>query len=263
MESSSNPPMIRNLAVDIQADPVLGPDISYGPEGTVLCFPTPDDRFGRITFEKLDALRMCRGEYDPYKRAGQFSWVSVVENSPWLIDRYDYESRHYKNAYEFCGDVDEMLRDFSHYFFSFHDEFVEAIAAGIWIEAADEPFSEQRVVGDHPLLPLPENCIAERIQVGELICQVRQSTQPSEQLLSNARLCSQPLLQFALELDGEADVSWRLNLRQRNGKPISQLVSFLGRIEAEFDGIACLDDVRSHVEKWMQGVCERRRALGK
>jgi len=29
--------------------------------------------------------------------------------------------RHYGTNYEFCGDVDEMLQDYSHYVFSFHD----------------------------------------------------------------------------------------------------------------------------------------------
>jgi len=73
----------------------------------------------------------------------------------WLLERYEYEKTHYGQAYEFNGDVDEMLRDFSHYVFSFHDQFVEALSAGIWVERFDESSDTEKVSATHPLRVLP------------------------------------------------------------------------------------------------------------
>lgn len=45
-------------------------------------------------------------------------------------------------AYEWTGDVDEMLRDFSHYVFRFHDQFVEALSSGIWFETFEHSIDD-------------------------------------------------------------------------------------------------------------------------
>ena len=109
-------PMARSLEVPVNADPLEEPIVIYGKGPTSINFFTSDGRWGRVTLEKLDSIRVSRGEYEPYnRRAGEpHSWVSIVANSPWLLERYEYEKRHYGNAYEFGGDVDEMLRVFSH-----------------------------------------------------------------------------------------------------------------------------------------------------
>ena len=84
-----------------------------------------------------------------------------------------------------------------------------------------------------------------------------------EELLKDAELCSQKLMQFAAELDGSASVSWTLDLRVRDGVVSSGLKSYFGRAERTMDGVATLESVRPRVEKWLREVHERRRAMGK
>ena len=258
-------PLIRGMPVDVKADLALSPTVHYGEPFSSLLFPVEDGRKGRVTFETLDALRVCRGEHPPYDQAtdSPLFWVSTVDNSPWLRERYLYESTYYRDAYEFDGDVDEMLRDFSHYLFTFHDEFVEAIASGIWIDVAWDALDGKDVPANHPFLPLPESAVTDYLRVHDLVCQVRRNPLDPDQLIKNARLCSQPLLHFALELDGEAKVGWQLSLRLRAGQPISVLRSTFGRVEAEFDGVADLAATRGHVENWIREVRDRRRSMGK
>jgi hypothetical protein len=87
---------------------------------------------GRVTFEGLDAIRASRGEHLPFDndhaRFRHGDWVYTVDRSPWLRERHDYETRHYATP---------LLETHRHYLFVFHDEFVEAIAAGIWLDLAD------------------------------------------------------------------------------------------------------------------------------
>jgi hypothetical protein len=187
-----------------------------------------------------------------------------VDNSPWLIERHAYESRYYRDAYEFGGDVDEMLRDFSHYLFTFHDQFVEALAAGIWFEVSDESFQGKNLPEQHPLLPLPESTVSDHILAHDLVCQVRKNPTLEAELIANARFCSQPILDLALELDGRASVNWRLSVRNRGGKIRSVLRAYYfgGEGVTEFDGVADLNAIRARVEEWMGEVSERRRSMG-
>jgi hypothetical protein len=54
--------------------------------------------------------------------------VFTVADSPWLAERHDYEMQRYSTP---------LLETYLHYVFQFHDEFVEAIAEGIWLDATD------------------------------------------------------------------------------------------------------------------------------
>jgi hypothetical protein len=72
-----------------------------------------------------------------------------------------------------------------------------------------------------------------------------------------------PILDFALEVEGRASADWRRSLRHRGGRPISILTPTYGRVAAEFDDVADLDDVRPYIERWMEDVRCRRRAMGK
>jgi len=208
----------RGIIVPVQPDQVLSPDVYYGRPVTGIYFITEEDHYGRITFEKLDAIKISRGEWIPFEDDWEeeppYCWVWKVDNSAWQTERYQYEKRFYGSAYEFGGNVDEMLTDFNHFVFLFHDQFVEAIAKGFWYETSDESLFGKELTKGHPFLPLPENN-SFKIQASNLICQVRTNPAPIDELKKNAEFCSQKLFEFALELDGEARVDHALILTKR------------------------------------------------
>ena len=128
------------IKIPVIADSVLPPEIYYDGYHAELYFVTEDDKFGRITFEKIDSIKVCRGEYMPYRHDPyeHGDWVYQIKNSKWQNERYAYEKENYEDAYEFGGNVEEMITDFKHYLFSFHDEFVEVIAKGFWFEQSEQ-----------------------------------------------------------------------------------------------------------------------------
>jgi len=258
---------MRSIAVPVVADSVESPAVRYGDGQASINLMTQDERWARITFEKLDSLRVSRGEYDPYpsdwKEGDPLHWVSVVVPSPWLHERYEYEKRHYGQAYEFGGHVDEMLSDFSHYVFTFHDQFVEVLCAGIWFELADEPIGNRDLDTNHPLLDLPPSFVSESFEAHGITCQIRRNPRPLDAIIKDAELCSQKLFQFAAELDGSSSVSWTASVRARDGRVRSYLKSYFGTVEQTFDGVATLEDVLPRVEHWLREVGERRRQMGK
>lgn len=256
----------RGFKVPVDADSVDSPKVVYGEDGAVILFTTEDEKYGRITFEGFDSLKVCRGEYCPYeddwKEDTPYRWVSKVDNSLWLFERHVYESRYYKNAYGFGGDVDEMLSDYSHYLFSFHDQFVEVIASGVWFEKSETPFIEGELTEGHPFLPIIPARV-ETISAGDLVCQVRLTSMNESQLLENINYCSQPVMELALELDGSASVDMLLRLRIRNGKVCSILDRRFCGEAAVFDGIANIEDIKPYVKSWLCGISERRREMDK
>jgi len=269
---NGNPKML-GIRVPVIADPVAKPKVTYGEvlksgeSLTSILFLTANDEWARVTFEHLDSIRVSRGEYDPYpndwKPGDQLQWVSEVVPSPWLLERYEYEKMHYGLAYEFNGDVDEMLRDFSHYVFSFHDEFVEALSSGIWLERLDKSSDSETVSESHPLRDLPRPTAPDLIEDCGMVCEIWPNTRPMKQILEDAKLCSQKLLQFALVLDDVQNISWTLAVRVRHGKVRSSLRPSIGPVRAIFDDVANLEHVRPHVESWLQEVRERRKRMGK
>ena len=256
-ERSSQEQIVRGLAVPVIADNVLSPDVCYDPGclGSAVFFTTEDSRYGRVTFQKLDSLRVCRGEYFPYRTGWEgssgYSWVSVVENSRWLLERHAYEAKHYRNCYEWGGDVDEMLTDYSHYLFKFHDEYVEAIALGIWLEGSDLDFLDEELEDDHPLGQLPETTVKERLKHNGRVCQVRVNPAPEKLLIQRAKLCDQPIIDFVLEDYPFKRSRFQLCLRNRNGPIRSVFDDSFGTTIRKFDGIAALEDVRPYVVNWM------------
>jgi hypothetical protein len=218
-EHGSRSPGMLGIPVPVIADSVAAPTVTYsevlksGRPLTSIKFLTENDSWARVTFEHLDSIRVSRGEYDPYPRdskpGDQFNGVSEVVSSPWLLERYEYEKRHYDQAYEFNGDVDEMLRNFSHYVFSFHDQFVEALCSGIWLERLDESSDSEQVCATHPLRDLPRPSMPDVIEAYGLICEIWPNTQPMDQILEDAKLCSQKVFQFALIVDGVQSIVGR------------------------------------------------------
>src|SRR5688572_11460476 len=108
-EHLTRSPKLFGIPVPVIADSVAGPTVTYGevlPSGeelTSIRFLTRDGGWGRVTFEHLDSIRVSRGEFDPYPGDESY-WVSEVVPSPWLLERYEYEKRHYGEAYEWTGD---------------------------------------------------------------------------------------------------------------------------------------------------------------
>jgi hypothetical protein len=75
----------RRHEVPFKADSVDSPIVHYGDPMTAVHFTTQDGRWGRITFERLDSLRVSRGEHDPYPYftadPDEFHWVTTISNS--------------------------------------------------------------------------------------------------------------------------------------------------------------------------------------
>ncbi|MHC8948001.1 hypothetical protein [Sphingobacterium hungaricum] len=258
--------LAKGIIIPVIADFVLSPDILYSDELTGIYFQTEDDKYGRITFENLDALKICRGENLPFsdnwEEGQKYTWIYKIENSKWLKERFDYENKNYGILYEFGGNVKDMLTDFSHYVFKFHDQFVEVIARGFWFEQDETSLFKRELQLGHPFLNLPDDNI-EKFVSYNLTCQVRTNSTPQDKLVSDAKFCSQKLIEFALELDGVAAVDNSLILSYRNGKLISSLRGYFGQQIVEFEGIAKFDDLKPYIETYMREVYERRKAMGK
>lgn len=258
--------LAKGIIIPIIADFVLSPDVFYGDEFTGIYFQTQDEQYGRITFEHLDSLKVCRGENIPFSynwnEGQEFPWVYKVENSHWQKERFNYEKENYGISYEFGGNADEMQTDFSHYVFKFHDQFIEVISKGFWFEQAETSLFKKSLQVGHPFLNLPDSN-AEKFVAHSLTCQIRKNHKTIEELISNAEFCSQKLIEFALELEGKPSIVHSLILSYRNGKLISSLRGYLGKQIVEFDGIATFDNTKLYIEKYMKTVYEKRKANGK
>lgn len=255
---------VKHIRIPVIADSVLSPDVLYD-ESVAIYFITEDDKYGRITFEHLDAIKICRGEYLPYEYDWDLwerdIWVYEIQNSAWQQERYHYEKKHYGSAYEFGGNVEEMLNDFKHLLFSFHDQFVEVITKGFWFEESDESLFKKPLTEGHPFLPLPFTDM-QTIEAHSLVCQVRVNPKPVETLVKDSEFCSQKLYEFALDLDGKATVSNTVLLSRKDGKLISSLRGFFGRKTVDFEGVATIDQVKPYIEKYMGEVYTRRVKYG-
>jgi hypothetical protein len=259
--------LAKYFPAPVDADYVLSPVVRYGDPFTAIDFVTSDDQFGRITFENLDSIKMSRGEElpfdDDWSRDKDYAcWSAKVENSRWQIERYEYEKRVYGASYEFGGNVEDMLTDFSHYVFRFHDQFVEAIARGIWFEKSSTTLTDKPLQDGHPFLPLPETHV-EKINAHHLSMRVRLNPKPIQDLIRGAAFCSQKLMEFVLEVENSRTVNHTLVLAYRNGKLISCFRGYFGREEKTFDHIATLSDVEPLIKTTMSEVAERRKKMGK
>ena len=261
-------PNARPLRVPVRADSVGAPVVVYDDMPRIEFLLDDETSWGRVLFEGLDAIRVCRGEHSPYEISDvtedeRWPWVVRVRRSPWQLERHAYEAGHYRGAYEFGGDVDEMLRDFRHYVFLFHDQFVEVIARGIWFESSSQRLGAEPPSPDHPLLALPESEVVQRVTAHGIVCQVRKNPKPLPELSDASELCSQVLYQFAAELDGNHSVSWTLRLRTDEGITKAQWCGYFGKVHEEFDRVPELGELLPRVDAWLGEVAERRRKMGK
>ena len=188
-----------------------------------------------------------------------------VQDSPWLRERYDYEKKHYASAYGLGvgSSVEEMLTDFDHYLLKFHDEFVEVIAGGIWFELSDVPLAPGAWQPDHPRLGLGPEHVAESFTYKGVACEVRRSPHPLPVLREKALLCAQPMLAFALKLDGDmAWVAFTLTLREHRGRTTCVWRDSLGAEKRRFDGVPSPEELRASFTAYLDGVVARRQQRG-
>jgi hypothetical protein len=261
---------LPGVADDFHPETSCAPEVLYGP--ATVNFVNREDKFVRASFERWDALRVCRGEYLPYgfaptpqPRPGRWPAFFVVRESPWLLERYGYEKKHYSTCYGLGvgGDVEEMVTDFEHYLLQFHDEFVEVIAGGIWFELSDVPLAPDERQPDHPLHGLGPEHVVESFNYQGFPCELRRSTLPLPELKARALLCAQPLLAFAVRLDErEARIAFRLTLRERQGKTICVWRDSLGTETRRFDQMPSEGELRAIFTNYLDEVSRRRKQRG-
>lgn len=260
----------RVLQVPLIADSVAPPRLVYGgldlypgqdtdQAYTAVYFVIADDRaLGRVTFEGLDAIRASRGETIPYPSAGQRGrgdWVFIIEGSRWLQERHDYEMRRYTTP---------LLDTHQHYLFQFHDEFIEAIAEGIWLDHADSnsPFAQPT---GHPLEIFGLDMPADRFtSVAGIEWELRRSPRSDQDLIRGSQYCSQRVFQLNLNLDGRSSESASIWIRTTDGMLRSSMVRPwpLGEL-ARIEGFAQPNDFSDQWHRHLKDVAERRRRMGK
>ena len=210
---------------------------------------------------------MSRGEYDPYPLATdevqKFHWVKTISNSAWLQERYGYEKMYYGRSYNFDGNVEEMLSEFSHYVFSFHDQFIEVLASGIWFEFGDVMLGTRTPETDHPLAGLNQLKAFERFEAFGITCQLRRNPLSIEELEHRARLCSQTIFEIGAELDGKCNTSWRLTYRVRDGIGKSFLRGYFRNAVEKYEGIPSFSTIKPKIDQWLCDVRGRRQKMGK
>jgi hypothetical protein len=255
----------RGLQVPLHADGVESPEIRYGAGNemiTCIVFTLDDnsDHVGRVTFEGFDAIRCCRGEYMPYEddwaadRTGRYPWVWEIDGSEWLQERHRYEFGFYKTP---------LLEEYIHYFFRFHDEYVELIAKGIWFERVKHDHVTDPPV-DHPLANLPQSLPAEEFVIDGIHCAVRHNPLPLEELIERSNFCSQTLFQYFMTLGGITSPSYAAKLRTIRGKSATRLRGSLFYPDLlAGNGVALEATHRSEFARYVSEVAERRREMGK
>lgn len=257
----------KPIHIPIEADLVLSPELYLG-DLTGIYFRTEDDAYGRITFDKLDSIKLSGGEYTPYEFAegddapaaenGIFPWIFTVQDSQWQSERYEYKKRYYGDHYEFGGIVEEMIWDYSHYVFRFHDEFIEAIMRGFWFEKSDSSLWDKPLSPGHPFLPIP-NDIEQSYEKHGICYHIITNPIPLPVLLLNTRYCAQRLLEIEIELDGSRTRNWILQAINRLGKTIFVLNQGLGKPILAKDTMISIDEIRSLYEKHLFEVAQRRK----
>lgn len=252
----------QGISVPIKPDSVLSPTVIYADDLTGIYFETEDERYARITFYNLDAIRICRGEYLPYDddwtEDKEWCWVYEVQNSAWQIERYTYEKKHYGRAYEFGGNVNDMLSDFKHYIFSFHDQFVEVIARGFWWEEDQTSLINRPLQKGHPFLALTEEQVSLYEAYGYK-SQIRTNPLPTSQLIEQAKFCPQKLYQFALIIDNHASIDHTVTITNKNAIIEANLRGYFGKKEVCFSGIPSLEEILPYIDNYISEVAERRK----
>jgi hypothetical protein len=250
-------PIQNGIVVPVVADTLEAPVIIYKSGFVALDFLSADGvTWWRVSFESLDALRVSKGEFEPYL-SGQVNqepnrWVSIVKDAPWLLERCEYDHEWYGGISNWSETVIEMVREFDHYVFTFHDEYVEVIARGFWIDEL-EGWTPEQV----PFSDLSETAHVEKCQVHGISYEIRTNPKPMGELIEKSSFCSQNLFQFAVEIGGVFSVDWSVKLRTREGKLGSSLRNQFGGTEEIYKGVVTVDQVLPQIEKWIGIIASR------
>ncbi|MHC5309146.1 hypothetical protein ACYSNM_03545 [Myroides sp. LJL116] len=245
---------LEPIKIPVIADLVLSPVVIYGTEFTSLNFETEDQEFGRIVLDKLDAIKVCRGEILPYafqesmQQIDEVVWVFKVKNSKWLQERYAYEKKYYGDSYEWGNSVEEMLSDYSHYLFAFHDEFVEVLAKGFWFEQAPSSLVGRPLPVNHPLQKLTTTCIDD-LHIGQKRYVLKFNPLDIDVLAIQAEFCQQVLAEVwngDFE-DGYAEAAVRL--KYVNQEFVCFYQPAFGKAVPFKKGIATREDIVSYLRQ--------------
>jgi hypothetical protein len=238
------------IKIPVIADYILSPIVSYGENFTSINFETQDEEFGRITFQNIDSIKICRGELPPYEDNSEFEigdWVYKVQDSEWLQERYHYEKKHYSQSYEWGNSVEEMLTDYTHYFFRFHDEFVEAIAKGFWFEQGIESYIGKSLSPNHPFLKIDNNYTDEFI-LGDKKYYFKFNTSDIKTLEHQSKYCQQTLIEVWLSIPNEECMDGSLKIKNINGNVISYYQPTFGKAEIIKNGLATIEDLKNYIK---------------
>lgn len=244
---------LNPILIPVIADYVMSPVVIYGEDFTSITFETEDGEFGRITLQHMDALKICRGELPPYTDPTEIddyiigTWVYKVENSNWLRERYLYEKEHYEHTYEWGNTVEEMLSDFSHYFFRFHDEFVEVIAKGFWFEQAKDSFLGKSLTEHHPFLPLSDDLSEDVILNGKEYL-FKYNPTPIETLEMNAFFCHQKLIEVWISTSNHLFNDGSLCIKYINHEFVSYYQPTFGKAVILKTGILTNDEFKTYLK---------------
>lgn len=241
------------IQIPVIADYVLSPIVIYGDDFTSINFETEDEKFGRITIQNMDAIKICRGEMPPYHDPTEMkdyiigTWVYKVENSNWLQDRYQYEKKYYGESYEWGNSVAEMLTDYTHYFFRFHDEFVEVIAKGFWFEKGDSSFVGKPLPEGHPFLSI-DNVKADETTVADKKYFFKYNPLATDILANHVQFCQQKIIEVWLSLPYDDFLEGSLRIKHLDGKIISFYQPTFGKSSFIKEGIATIEELKEFLK---------------
>ena len=92
---------------------------------------------------------------------------------------------------------------------------------------------------------------------------MRTNPAPLEQLEAGAQLCAQTVLEVGAEFEGRVGSDWRLTHHVRDGVGKSYLRTYFDNPVETFDEIPDLAILRPTLDRWLEGIRERRREMGK
>jgi len=238
------------------------PFVKTGVNTSIYINSEENKKYGRFTFEKLDSIRVSRGEYLPYEIQNSNKWniAFKINNSKWLNERYEYEKRHYGESYEFNGNVEEIRIDYKHLLFFFGEIFIETICRGFWYEESEKEHSQSELSENHPFRKLPEKNAIEINHV-DLKGFIYQNSLPKDQLVRQAKYCSQKQFCFGVEPHPYKSITHTVLLMNRNGKMSSSLRGYFGAEIKGFNKIIELEDLIPMMKKNMEEISERRRKM--